>query len=60
IPAGVSWLTHLKIFTASLLAVCTCPKIIPRNYQPDLTICYLKRMKLVTPWKDRLIKKDKG
>ncbi|XP_006871183.1 PREDICTED: uncharacterized protein C12orf73 homolog [Chrysochloris asiatica] len=37
-PAGVSWPTYLKMFTASLLAMCAGAEVVHRYYRPDLTI----------------------
>ncbi|XP_004415765.1 PREDICTED: uncharacterized protein C12orf73-like [Odobenus rosmarus divergens] len=37
-PAGVSWATYLKMFTASLLTMCAGAEAVHRYYRPDLTI----------------------
>ncbi|XP_035581984.1 uncharacterized protein C12orf73-like [Zalophus californianus] len=37
-PAGMSWATYLKMFTASLLTMCAGAKAVHRYYWPDLTI----------------------
>ncbi|KAI5213222.1 Protein Brawnin [Manis pentadactyla] len=37
-PAGVSWATYLKMFSASLLAMCAGAQVVHRYYRPDLTI----------------------
>uniref|UniRef100_A0A5F9C9L6 Ubiquinol-cytochrome c reductase complex assembly factor 6 n=2 Tax=Oryctolagus cuniculus TaxID=9986 RepID=A0A5F9C9L6_RABIT len=37
-PAGVSWPTYLKMFAASLLAMCAGAEVVHRYYRPDLTI----------------------
>ncbi|KAM5287910.1 ubiquinol-cytochrome c reductase complex assembly factor 6 [Ctenodactylus gundi] len=37
-PAGVSWPTYLKVFAASLLAMCAGAEVVHRYYRPDLTI----------------------
>lgn len=35
-PAGVSWATYLKMFAASLLAMCAGAEVVHRYYLPDL------------------------
>nr|XP_051701808.1 uncharacterized protein LOC100342621 isoform X5 [Oryctolagus cuniculus] len=35
-PAGVSWPTYLKMFAASLLAMCAGAEVVHRYYRPDL------------------------
>nr|XP_031318764.1 uncharacterized protein C12orf73 homolog isoform X1 [Camelus dromedarius]XP_031318765.1 uncharacterized protein C12orf73 homolog isoform X1 [Camelus dromedarius]XP_031318766.1 uncharacterized protein C12orf73 homolog isoform X1 [Camelus dromedarius]XP_031318767.1 uncharacterized protein C12orf73 homolog isoform X1 [Camelus dromedarius]XP_031318768.1 uncharacterized protein C12orf73 homolog isoform X1 [Camelus dromedarius]XP_031318769.1 uncharacterized protein C12orf73 homolog isoform X1 [Ca len=35
-PAGVSWTSYLKMFAASLLAMCAGAQAVHRYYQPDL------------------------
>lgn len=35
-PAGVPWATYLKMFAASLLAMCAGAQAVHRYYQPDL------------------------
>nr|XP_030712091.1 uncharacterized protein C12orf73 homolog isoform X2 [Globicephala melas] len=37
-PAGVSWTSYLKMFAASLLAMCAGAEVVHRYYRPDLTI----------------------
>ncbi|XP_004589839.1 ubiquinol-cytochrome-c reductase complex assembly factor 6 [Ochotona princeps] len=37
-PAGVSWPSYLKMFAASLLAMCAGAEVVHRYYRPDLTI----------------------
>ncbi|XP_057597126.1 ubiquinol-cytochrome-c reductase complex assembly factor 6 isoform X2 [Hippopotamus amphibius kiboko] len=37
-PAGVSWTSYLKMFTASILAMCAGAQVVHRYYRPDLTI----------------------
>ncbi|XP_003461117.1 ubiquinol-cytochrome c reductase complex assembly factor 6 [Cavia porcellus] len=37
-PAGVPWPTYLKMFAASLLAMCAGAEAVHRYYRPDLTI----------------------
>ncbi|XP_047646666.1 protein BRAWNIN-like [Phacochoerus africanus] len=37
-PAGVYWTSYLKMFAASLLAMCAGAEVVHRYYQPDLTI----------------------
>ncbi|XP_040346983.1 ubiquinol-cytochrome c reductase complex assembly factor 6 [Herpailurus yagouaroundi] len=37
-PAGVSWATYLKMFAASLLAMCAGAEVVHRYYLPDLSI----------------------
>ena len=35
-PAGVSWTSYLKMFAASLLAMCAGAEVVHRYYRPDL------------------------
>ena len=35
-PAGVSWSSYLKMFAASLLAMCAGAEVVHRYYRPDL------------------------
>lgn len=35
-PAGVSWPSYLKMFAASLLAMCAGAEVVHRYYRPDL------------------------
>ena len=35
-PAGVSWTSYLKMFAASLLAMCAGAEVVHRFYRPDL------------------------
>nr|XP_004673115.1 protein BRAWNIN [Jaculus jaculus] len=37
-PAGVSWSTYVKMFAASLLAMCAGAQVVHWYYGPDLTI----------------------
>ncbi|XP_005206535.1 ubiquinol-cytochrome c reductase complex assembly factor 6 isoform X1 [Bos taurus] len=37
-PAGVSWSSYLKMFAASLLAMCAGAEVVHRYYRPDLRI----------------------
>ncbi|KAM9228961.1 ubiquinol-cytochrome c reductase complex assembly factor 6 [Trichechus inunguis] len=37
-PAGVPWPTYLKMFAASLLAMCAGAEAVHRYYRPDLAI----------------------
>ncbi|XP_014447305.1 uncharacterized protein C12orf73 homolog [Tupaia chinensis] len=37
-PAGVPWSTYVKMFAASLLAMCAGAEVVHRYYRPDLTI----------------------
>ncbi|XP_026963171.1 ubiquinol-cytochrome c reductase complex assembly factor 6 isoform X1 [Sagmatias obliquidens] len=36
-PAGVSWTSYLKMFAASLLAMCAGAEVVHRYYRPDLS-----------------------
>uniref|UniRef100_A0A667GAJ8 Chromosome 12 open reading frame 73 n=1 Tax=Lynx canadensis TaxID=61383 RepID=A0A667GAJ8_LYNCA len=47
-PAGVSWATYLKMFAASLLAMCAGAEVVHRYYLPDLRRNRFRRVNMIS------------